>query len=1083
MKRAAVAILALTISSSALASTFKRGTRRPSWAQRTWLHGSGPGCGNGIVEGEETCDDGNTIAGDGCSSTCTWEVPQLGAGTLDDGNHILSNGQSLSYGANGTPALTTTQPFDGKRASGTTFPALVESTVESHVSATANQLRNLAGSGREWIGSTHGGGGTNIDPYHLPGGTNYQNAITQVTNSFNNRTLLVNDNYRVVAGVFVQGEQDVVDATPATDYLDDLLTMRASYEDDIQDITGQTEPVPWILWQVSSAQRQTSSNSADSRERSLIPDAQWSASVEQANRIFLAGPKYWVQHGTDGVHLANTGYRKMGEYTGMVADAILVNGVEWRPTSPLSIVATGSNIRACYHVPCSLMGSCGVGPVLAIDTTNVTCPEHITGDATCRYGFELLDPSPSPRYITAVAVDGNTNCVDITTNGAVRSGSYLAYAWTGVLAAHGGPGIDPLSTGAARGNLRDTNTVTGYHSGDTLYDWAVHMGPTAISGGASPSASVATLIEDQLWTWGWTGDGCPAAGQSYASASFASSPESVPYGSGAWACNTPTDTMLASAAIGSARTDEAIGQEASPGCWRTTGTGNTQWNIAANSDIHIHYVGVLGRASSNYYLTGFSGDSPTNNQFSLRADTDGTLTYVFDTDASDNGGSVAGAIPATPTWSVLDVLVEKSTGSFLSQCRVTVCINGTCTTDPANNACGATGTGNFGISSSGANCTAPNPWPWLFLGVAIGEPARNGWRLSTSDFAGEPWRMSAIDTEHASLCTAGLGSCAYDCGNGSVGTGEGCDDGDNTGGDGCSPLCVVESGWTCSGSPSSCSTVCGDGLIRGAEECDDDDTDNGDGCSSTCSIEEGCSCIGEPSVCTCFENQYSLDFGTAGVNADESITCGDIATDGISALTSSLWVRADTTWINGSRISTKAVASGFSLQGLSSGRIQLFITGSGNSWASPTSTFVADTWYHISWTYDGSQTGNSGRLRVSVDGVDLSDSGTYGGTIPATLGSNSTALTMAGLTIFFAGNIDEAAFWIGHAATASQRTELYNAGVPGDLDAYSGGSPTYWWRMGDGDTFSTILNNGTTAGTFDCSMTNMEAGDIVTDVP
>ena len=27
-------------------------------------------CGNGVVEGEEQCDDGNTDGGDGCSSVC-----------------------------------------------------------------------------------------------------------------------------------------------------------------------------------------------------------------------------------------------------------------------------------------------------------------------------------------------------------------------------------------------------------------------------------------------------------------------------------------------------------------------------------------------------------------------------------------------------------------------------------------------------------------------------------------------------------------------------------------------------------------------------------------------------------------------------------------------------------------------------------------------------------------------------------------------------------------------------------------------------------------------------------------------------
>ena len=35
-------------------------------------------CGNGTVESDEECDDGNTTAGDGCSSTCTYEYCELG---------------------------------------------------------------------------------------------------------------------------------------------------------------------------------------------------------------------------------------------------------------------------------------------------------------------------------------------------------------------------------------------------------------------------------------------------------------------------------------------------------------------------------------------------------------------------------------------------------------------------------------------------------------------------------------------------------------------------------------------------------------------------------------------------------------------------------------------------------------------------------------------------------------------------------------------------------------------------------------------------------------------------------------------
>lgn len=45
------------------------------------------------------------------------------------------------------------------------------------------------------------------------------------------------------------------------------------------------------------------------------------------------------------------------------------------------------------------------------------------------------------------------------------------------------------------------------------------------------------------------------------------------------------------------------------------------------------------------------------------------------------------------------------------------------------------------------------------------------------------------------------------CGNGNVEGSEQCDDGDVSGGDGCSALCQVESGYSCSGTPSTCSPV------------------------------------------------------------------------------------------------------------------------------------------------------------------------------------------------------------------------------------------------------------------------------------
>lgn len=65
---------------------------------------------------------------------------------------------------------------------------------------------------------------------------------------------------------------------------------------------------------------------------------------------------------------------------------------------------------------------------------------------------------------------------------------------------------------------------------------------------------------------------------------------------------------------------------------------------------------------------------------------------------------------------------------------------------------------------------------------------------------------------------------------------EACDDGDSDGGDGCSALCIVETGYVCGTPGAPCTPVCGDGIRTGAEVCDDGNVNNGDGCNSTCSV-------------------------------------------------------------------------------------------------------------------------------------------------------------------------------------------------------------------------------------------------------
>ncbi len=76
------------------------------------------------------------------------------------------------------------------------------------------------------------------------------------------------------------------------------------------------------------------------------------------------------------------------------------------------------------------------------------------------------------------------------------------------------------------------------------------------------------------------------------------------------------------------------------------------------------------------------------------------------------------------------------------------------------------------------------------------------------------------------------------CGDGFVTGTEQCDDKNKTAGDGCSATCTLESGWVCPVPGVSCNAAaCGDGKVAGAEECDDGNLNNNDGCSSMCKLQ------------------------------------------------------------------------------------------------------------------------------------------------------------------------------------------------------------------------------------------------------
>lgn len=151
--------------------------------------------------------------------------------------------------------------------------------------------------------------------------------------------------------------------------------------------------------------------------------------------------------------------------------------------------------------------------------------------------------------------------------------------------------------------------------------------------------------------------------------------------------------------------------------------------------------------------------------------------------------------------------------------------------------------------------------------------------------------------------------------------------------------------------------------------------------------------------------------------------------------------------------------------------------------AVPTYTFnlasalVSGIWQHVVLTYSGGSNINGARVYRNASVGDTPGSsaltGTFLNTASFIVGSRNTVFPFSGL-------IDEVSVW-DKALSATEVNEIYNSGQPSDLNDHSAFSNMLsWWRMGDGDTYPTILDN---KGAVDGTMNNMTSGNIVSDFP
>ena len=143
-------------------------------------------------------------------------------------------------------------------------------------------------------------------------------------------------------------------------------------------------------------------------------------------------------------------------------------------------------------------------------------------------------------------------------------------------------------------------------------------------------------------------------------------------------------------------------------------------------------------------------------------------------------------------------------------------------------------------------------------------------------------------------------------------------------------------------------------------------------------------------------------------------------------------------------------------------------------------------------------TGDGTTVSIYINGS-LAGTGTDIANITLDTIANTKSPTTNGVN----GNMSNVAIWNNTVLSQSEVTEIYNSGVPSNLNTFSGTAPTSWWQLGSNSSFNTNwicadekgTNNGTSANMGVDALTNgvgttangtssgMAEGNLVGDAP
>jgi hypothetical protein len=212
------------------------------------------------------------------------------------------------------------------------------------------------------------------------------------------------------------------------------------------------------------------------------------------------------------------------------------------------------------------------------------------------------------------------------------------------------------------------------------------------------------------------------------------------------------------------------------------------------------------------------------------------------------------------------------------------------------------------------------------------------------------------------------------------------------------------------------------------------------------------------------QSKYSLNF-----NGTSNIECGNIsALNGATQATWSCWYRKTATgsmhfigtWGSSSserqfvtyQGSQGATSAMYVYMGSSIGTNRLMFQNTSNV------LFNVNTWYHMAFVYNESESSNADKLKFYLDGTPITNQTT--GFALTSLNTVTNGFGIGGPTALqrFTGNLDEVCVFT-RALSAPEVNSLWNSGTPGN-PFYLSGDPVAYYKLGETAIFQNTGNDG-----------------------